>query len=103
MLSLRMDRPFSRNCCDTEVRAIVVGGRRLKMRKTAMSARIDKVTYASDPWPRKRWHPGVTLISLRLPKSLGSTYLYPSPAFEQSTSDGLTVVAAEIVHIGVVC
>ena len=87
-----------------EVRAIVVGGVTAENEANAMSSRIDKVTYASGPWPRKRWHPGVTLSSLRLPpKSLGSTYVYPSPALEQSTSNGLTVVAAEIVHVDVVC
>ena len=69
----------------------------------AMGSRIDKETYASGPRPRKRSHPGVTLSSLRLSENLGSMYVYPSPALEQSTSNGLTVVAAEIVHVDVVC
>ena len=71
-----------------------------------MSSHMDIETHASAPWPRKRWHPGFKLSSLRLPKSLGSMYLYPSPALEQSTlvvANGLTVVAAEIVHINAVC
>ena len=105
MLSFRTGRPFLRNCWDMYGRSQGdYGGRAtVENEDKAMSSRIDKVTYASDPWPRKRWHPGVTLRSLRLPKSLGSTYLYPSPAFEQSTSNGLAVVAAETVHIDVVC
>ena len=108
MLSLRMDRPFSHNCCDNYDRIQGDCGGRVTAENedNAMRSRIDKVTYASGPWPRKRLHPGVTLSSLRLPglpKSLGSTYLYPSPALEQSTWDGLTVVTAGIVQTNVVC
>ena len=72
----------------------------------AMSSHIGKVTYANGPLPRKKSHPGFTLSSLRLSKNLGSMYVYPSPAFEQSTlvvANGLAVVPAEIVHINVVC
>ena len=72
-----------------------------------MNSQIDKGTYASAPLPpRKKKHPGFTLSSLRLAKSLGSMYLNPSPALEQSTlvvPNGLTVVVADIVHINTVC
>ena len=89
MLSLRMDRPFSRNCYDKYGRSQGDCGARVTAENedNTMRSRIGKVTYASVPWPRKRWHPGVTLSSSRLPKSLGSTYLYPSPALEQSTCE----------------
>ena len=65
MLSLRMDRPFSRNCCDKYGRSQGDCGGRVTAENEdkAMSSRIDKVTYENGPLPRKKSHPGFTLSS----------------------------------------